>query len=165
MGFSSRYSRQKSLPLLSDFASSKNCSQIIIVEILLILYPPGPLPITPAAPTVSFWTRTGLCTQWLRRAVCGTKPGHLRSWIPARQFVHMHILSQIYSTPSLKKIQINDDLTISRRQRATNYQPLRSILASLTYPPMLLTRYCNVLCTIILYTVQCTYMYVMKCTV
>ena len=71
--------------------------------ILLILYPPGPLPITPAAPTVSFWTRTGLCTQWLRRAVCGTKPGHLRSWIPARQFVYMHTLSQIIHHHHWKK--------------------------------------------------------------
>ena len=78
--------------------------------------------------------------------------------------LHAHSFTD-YSSPSLKKTQINDDLTISRRQRATNYQPLRSIQASLTYPPMLLTRYCNVLCTIVLYTVQCTYMYVMRCTV
>ena len=101
--FCSRYSRWKSLVLLSDFASSKYRSQNIIVVILFILYPPGPLPITPAAPTVSFWTRTGLCTQWLRHTASGTKPGHLRSLIPARQFVNMHILSQIYSSPSSTK--------------------------------------------------------------
>ena len=77
--------------------------------------------------------------------------------------LHAHSFTDIFIT-IIEKTQINDDLTISRRQRATNYQPLRSIQASLTYPPMLLTRYCNVLCTIVLYTEQCTYMYMMKCT-